>query len=246
VGGDAGEALIDVSSDPCTTQAQPTTTATAGAPLPTATGASGPPSTPTPIPTYAPTPIPGQDVGGQLFPETGKTVRGIFLDYWQRNGGLAQQGYPISEMFTEVSSLNGKPYTVQYFERAVFEYHPENQPPFNVLLSQLGTFQYKRKYPAGAPGQKASTAADSLVFPETGKRVGGKFLEYWKSHGGLAQQGYPISEEFVEVSDLNGKEYLVQYFERAVFEYHPENPPPFDVLLSQLGTFQYRQKYGGK
>ena len=38
---------------------------------------------------------------------------------------------------------------------------------------------------------------------------------------------------------------LVQYFERAVMEYHPENRPPYDVLLSQLGTFQYREKYGG-
>jgi hypothetical protein len=25
---------------------------------------------------------------------------------------------------------------------------------------------------------------------------------------------------------------------------HPENQAPFDVLLSQLGTFQYQQKYG--
>ena len=37
-------------------------------------------------------------------------------------------------------------YTVQYFERAVMEMHPENKAPFDVLLSQLGTFQYKAKY----------------------------------------------------------------------------------------------------
>jgi carboxyl-terminal processing protease len=30
----------------------------------------------------------------------------------------------------------------------------------------------------------------------------------------------------------------VQYFERAVFEYHPENEPPYDVLLSQLGKYR--------
>jgi len=35
----------------------------------------------------------------------------------------------------------------------------------------------------------------------------------------------------------------VQYFERAVFEYHPENKgTPYEVLLSQLGTFRYRTK----
>jgi hypothetical protein len=31
-----------------------------------------------------------------------------------------------------------------------------------------------------------------------------------------------------------------------VFEWHPENAPPYDVLLSQLGTFQYKLKYGGR
>jgi hypothetical protein len=60
----------------------------------------------------------------------------------------------------------------------------------------------------------------------------------------LAQQGLPISDEFEEKSDLDGKTYKVQYFERAVFEFHPEQQPPFNVLLSQLGTFRNRAKYG--
>ena len=85
---------------------------------------------------------------------------------------------------------------------------------------------------------------NSRTFPETGKTIGGAFLQYWDRHGGLAQQGYPISDEFQEKSELDGKTYNVQYFERAVFEYHPENEPPYDVLLSQLGTFRHKQKYG--
>ena len=85
------------------------------------------------------------------FPETSKTVCGIFLAYWTAHGGLAQQGYPISDEFKEVSDLNGKEYVVQYFERAVFEYHPEEKPEFQVLLSQLGTFRFKAKYPGGEP-----------------------------------------------------------------------------------------------
>jgi glucose/arabinose dehydrogenase len=181
----------------------------------------------------------------QTFAETGKTVNGIFLDYWRNNGGLPQQGYPISDLMNEKSDLDGKTYTVQYFERAVFEYHPEQSDPrFQVLLSQLGTFQFKKKYPDGAAGQQPSTQ-NPRVFPETGKTVGGKFREYWEKNGGLAQQGYPISDEMVEKSDLDRNTYLVQYFERAVMEYHPENQAPYDVLLSQLGTFQYRAKYGG-
>ncbi|MDQ5823828.1 MAG: hypothetical protein M3441_06385 [Chloroflexota bacterium] len=176
----------------------------------------------------------------RLFPETQKTVTGIFLDYWNEHGGIAQQGYPVSELATEKSILDGKVYTVQYFERAVFEYHPENQPPHNVLLSQLGTFRYKEKYLENAPNQVPNNEPNSVLFPETGRRLGGVFREYWVKNGGLAQQGLPISDEFVEVSDLDNRPYKVQYFERAVFEYHPENKPPYDVLLSQLGTFRYR------
>ncbi|HMA34568.1 MAG TPA: hypothetical protein VKY74_08810 [Chloroflexia bacterium] len=99
--------------------------------------------------------------GCQAFPQTGHMICGKFLDYWQSHGGLTQQGYPLSEEFTETSDLNGKPYTVQYFERAVFEYHPENQPPYNVLLSQLGTFLGKANYSKGFP-----TTPGALPFYE--------------------------------------------------------------------------------
>ena len=179
----------------------------------------------------------------RTFPETGKTVKGRFLQYWQENGGLAQQGYPISEEMQEQSETDGKTYNVQYFERAVFEAHPENKAPSDVLLSLLGNFLYKQKYASGAPNQKASTT-NARRFNETGKTIGGKFRDYWEKNGGLAQQGFPISEEFQEKSELDGKTYTVQYFERAVFELHPENAAPFDVLLSQLGTFRFRAKYG--
>jgi hypothetical protein len=87
----------------------------------------------------------------QTFTQTGHKVCGTFLVYWNTHGGLIQQGYPLSEEFTETSDLNGKPYTVQYFERAVFEMHPENQPPYDVLLSQLGTFLGKENYVQGFP-----------------------------------------------------------------------------------------------
>ncbi|MDQ6695104.1 MAG: hypothetical protein M3014_11920, partial [Chloroflexota bacterium] len=52
-----------------------------------------------------------------------------------------------------------------------------------------------------------SYAADSRTFPETGKTVAGKFLQYWDSHGGLAQQGLPISDQMEAQSDTDGKTY---------------------------------------
>jgi hypothetical protein len=179
---------------------------------------------------------------GRTFKETGKTVKGKFLSYWLGHGGLPQQGFPISEEMQEKSDTDGKVYSVQYFERAVFELHPENKPPYDVLLSLLGNFFYKEKYPNGAPNQKPSTS-NAVKFLETGKTLGGRFREYWVANGGLPQQGFPISEEFQEKSSVDGKTYTVQYFERAVFEYHPENKAPYDVLLSLLGRFEYQQKH---
>jgi hypothetical protein len=181
----------------------------------------------------------------RYFPETRHTIQGKFLDYWLKNGGLAQQGYPISQEINEISSVDGKSYRVQYFERAVFEMHSENKPPYDVLLSLIGVFAYQQRYgsaPGGAVGQKVNTNSP-VTFTETGKTIGGVFKAYWQQHGGLSQQGYPISNEFQEVSTLNGKVYTVQYFERAVFEWHPENAgTPYEVLLSQLGTFRYKAK----
>ena len=95
--------------------------------------------------------VTAQQANCQTFSQTGHKVCSRFLTYWQEHGGLPQQGYPLSEEFTETSPLDGKPYTVQYFERAVFEYHPEKQPPYDVLLSQLGTYVGKAKYTEGFP-----------------------------------------------------------------------------------------------
>ncbi len=172
----------------------------------------------------------------RYFAETGHSVVSKFLAYWDAHGGLAQFGYPISDEFQEISNPYRQTYTVQYFERAEFK----NQTPYDVELAQLGTFSYNSEYPQ--PPETASND-NPLYFPATGKTIGGKFLTYWEQHGGLEQQGYPITDEFSEVSVLNGKTYTAQYFERAEFEYHPENQPPYDVLLSQLGTYRYADYY---
>jgi WD40 repeat protein len=196
---------------------------------------------------FMPSPISLNQTAAQeesrLFTETGKTVKGRFLSYWDDNGGLPRQGYPISEELREVSDTNGKTYTIQYFERAVFELHPGNAEPYDVLLSLLGAGLYGQKYPGGAANQAPSAQPGALEFAQTGKRVGGQFLEYWRANGGLEQFGYPLSDEFNERSDLDGKTYRVQYFERAVFEHHTENVEPYRVLLSQLVTFRYQAKY---
>ena len=181
----------------------------------------------------------------QTFPQTGKTVRGTFLAYWYGNGGLAQQGLPLTDEFEETNPSNGKTYRVQYFERARFEAHPENLAPYNVLLGLLGTEQFAAKYPQGGPAHAGTCPSGAQDFATTGHCVGARFYDYWATHGGLTQQGLPISEEFAEVNPSDGKTYSVQYFERARFEYHPENAAPYTVLLGLLGGEQYKAKDGG-
>jgi hypothetical protein len=62
----------------------------------------------------------------------------------------------------------------------------------------------------------------------------GVFATYWQTKGGLDLFGYPITPEVRET--IGGKEYVVQYTQRARFEYHPENPAPNNVLLGLLGN----------
>ena len=83
-----------------------------------------------------------------------------------------------------------------------------------------------------APAE-AMQGTGTRYFPETGQTVKGRFLQYWNEHGGLSQQGFPLTEEFVEVPELNGGEQGVQYFEGGVSEMQPENLPPNDRLLSK-------------
>jgi hypothetical protein len=78
----------------------------------------------------------GPAPGCRGFPETGYYLCGGFLSYWERNGGLARFGFPVTDQITE--ELEGRSYTVQYFERRRMEFHPENRPPFDILLGLLG------------------------------------------------------------------------------------------------------------
>ncbi len=74
-----------------------------------------------------------------FYKETGHWLAYGFKKYWDNNGALWQFGYPISEEFQEKNAQDGKTYTVQYFERARFEYHPEFAgTEFEVLLGHLG------------------------------------------------------------------------------------------------------------
>ncbi len=165
----------------------------------------------------------------RFFPETGHWVGHGFLAYWQQFGGLTVFGYPLTDEIQE----NGL--TVQYFERARFEWHPGAAPArYNVLLGLLGdevaaTLQQR---PAFQPAEQVNNPACRYVT-ETQHSLCSGFRAYWEAYGGLPIYGYPISEEFTDpTTGLS-----VQYFERARFEWNPGVAPArFDVLLGRLGA----------
>ncbi len=169
---------------------------------------------------------PAAPIDGCMYHEiTQHNVCAPFATYWEANGGLANFGYPL----TEEVEYNGQ--VVQYFERAIFELHPENAgTPYEVLLTRVGWDAYLLAHSGGM------TAADPIgggchYFNETTHNLCGGFAAFWENFGGLAVFGYPISEEIQE----DGM--TVQYFERARFEWHSGAwPERYDVLLGRLAA----------
>lgn len=171
------------------------------------------------------------------FPQTGEDLSGNFLRYWQRFGGLPIFGYPVSPEI-EIEGM-----TVQYFERARFELQPGTWPErFDVHLTRLGAELVDDRGDE-TPFRRVEGESDQscTFFEPTGHTLCHGFRDYWEQFGGLAIYGYPISEEFLEVNPDTGETYVVQYFERQRFEWHPGVwPERHDVLLGRVGAQAYR------
>lgn len=165
----------------------------------------------------------------RYFDETGHTVRGRFLTFFDKYGGLAIFGYPITEEFPDPKSG----LIVQYFQRARLELNPNNPERFQVQLGLLGD-ELKYGQPRLPLSQIPSpTNPGCYYFPQTGHSVCNAFLDYFRAHGGLDVFGYPIAEYKVE-SDR-----IVQAFQRARMEWRPELATGQKVQLTTLGLFAF-------
>ncbi|MDP9314574.1 MAG: sortase [Chloroflexota bacterium] len=161
------------------------------------------------------------------FAETGHTLAYVFREFFDKHGGLATFGYPLTEVFAE----DGRP--VQYFERARMEWHADLQL---VQAGHLGRWAATQQHNHPAFQSVAfPRSPDRDFFVETGHTLTGEFRRYWSAHGGLLVFGFPLSEEFVERNTEDGRDYTVQYFERARFELRPDLPAPHRVSLGHLG-----------
>lgn len=169
------------------------------------------------------------------FLETGHTLGGEFRTFWDRIGGIKKLGYPISEEVSEPNPLDGQVRKIQYFERAVLEYHSELAGTSGaVMLADVGRWVTKgRAFQTIAPFQNKP---NRVYFPQSGHSLKEAFLLFWQREGGVSLLGYPISEELPEISKADGKVYTVQYFERARLEWHPTQAgTPTAVQLGLIG-----------
>jgi hypothetical protein len=124
--------------------------------------------------------------GCLFFGQTGHSTCGSILRMYRANGlefdgrggkseaeSLALFGLPLSEPQVE-DTPNGK-FTVQWFERARFEVHPENSAPYDVLLGLLGNETAAAPAPPPAPPAPPGPAplppsVNAVARPERGPR----------------------------------------------------------------------------
>jgi quercetin dioxygenase-like cupin family protein len=86
--------------------------------------------------------------------------------------------------------------------------------------------------PKSNPLSTVLSSLDCQYFTESKHSLCSGFRMYWKTFGGLAVYGYPISEEFTDGSGTT-----VQWFERARFEWQPGSwPERYDVQLGRIGA----------
>ncbi len=188
-----------------------------------------------------PLPATGVEAAPLTFPETGYSLSGELLSFWNANGGLQVFGMPLNE----ARQVNGQ--VGQLFERARVELHPRNAAPYNVQLGLLGVEVLAKQGRAWETFPKADRST-AHYSPETGHAIAAQFWDYYRSHGlefdgrrgtsaaeSLALFGYPISPAQIE-TNASGDRVLTQWFQRARFEYHADNPAKYRVLLGRLGA----------
>lgn len=155
----------------------------------------------------------------KFFSETGHYVKGDFLKYYEANpNAVYLYGYPITEEFVSRDGL-----TVQYFQRTRLEVRDGR-----VQQSPLGSATYISKETLNI----TSPSVCRVIAPNR-PSVCFSFLEFYEDFGGVEQFGLPVS----------GFEYrenvLVQYFEKARFEWRPNKPEGQRVVVSDLGRIYF-------
>jgi hypothetical protein len=178
-----------------------------------------------------PVPAPsGSAAGVRYFPQTHHTLKDPFLHFYNQVNGLKIFGLPLTEAFDDGGQI------VQYFERSELV-AANGRVSIEPLGSQLTASRHFPPLACCPPGNEA-------WFSQTRHWLTGQFLAFWRSHKGPTLFGMPISQPLHEQNgDGTGRTYLVQYFQNARMEYHPELAGTRNVVtLGLLGRQALQQR----
>ena len=185
--------------------------------------------------------MPGVDPNRSwVSPVTGYPVSGEWLDYYRSQGGAELLGHPLGTVRPDPANSR---MVVQYFQRTVLEWHPENPPQYRIQRRLLGDLLNPGFYepPVDPLDASCRPQGDPAYFPnKPGQGLGHyvanyapdstptHFKDYFESHGGVNAFGFPKEEPKLR----NGR--WSQRFQAAVFEYRPEGGAS-PVWLEPLG-----------
>jgi hypothetical protein len=158
------------------------------------------------------------------FPVTRHRVSGLWLEFVRTHGDVDNLGLPRSEVICD--PLTGQ--VVQYFQRVVLEYHPEQPLAYRIQRRLLAEDLYPDS-PDAPADQGAAPGPGAFYFPAGPRGLGhwvsdyapdGSFVgfkQYFDARGREDSFGYPKEEPKVRGG------LWTQRFQAAVFEFHPEN-----------------------
>lgn len=160
---------------------------------------------------------------------TGYAVSGPWLAFFRARGDVDYIGYPRSPLVADPLDPDQ---CVQFFQRLVLEWHPENPPEYRIQRRLLATeLTGEEAMPAVGPDRPNS--ADYWYFPKGPRGLGHAvsnrapdgswigFKSYFDRHGKEDAFGYPMGPAIRRVGP-DGVERWEQRFQAAIFEYHAE------------------------
>ncbi|MGI5836370.1 MAG: hypothetical protein ACOX87_07745, partial [Chloroflexota bacterium] len=186
-----------------------------------------------------------------VSPETGYTVSGEWLRYYQARGGADVLGHPLGTV-REDPMQRGQ--IVQYFQNMVLEWHPNNPPEYRIQRKLLGNILYpESNEPAVNPDDPNNRPKGEVAyFPdEPGLGLGHYvsnyapdgtpiyFKEFFDRYGGVDTFGYPKEEPKFR----NGR--WTQRFQGAEMEYYPENDREGVLIGTNTPYRQFRVQLAG-
>jgi hypothetical protein len=180
-----------------------------------------------------------------------------FKDHYNGTGAADRWGLPTSEVFEEESGT-----LTQYYQRGTVDFHKRNDLGGIWVLERRLTWDYMG---GGLGGSTDQGVEPGITNPNTGTALGpwghkisnvdvtGKttgFRDFFDRLGGVNSFGFPKTDAREDTGNVgtllapgSTPGITRQYFQAAVFESFPNNPPGYRVTLTLLGDQLRDQTY---